>query len=186
MTQQPVTAVYLTAPATRIVTNELRTADHTTETGGILLGHHTHDTVTVHHAGTPGPAAVRTPTFFLRDLAHAQALADEAFANDGSVWVGEWHTHPTSRPIPSARDAATYGQLLNDPELGFHSVIAVIFARHAGRWEGAAWACRLGRIEPVRMQLSSSTVRRRKRVGRAATEHVVTHGGWQAARRDGA
>ncbi|MCL6738920.1 hypothetical protein [Streptomyces neyagawaensis] len=54
MTQQPVTAVHLTAQATRIVTTELRTADHTTETGGILLGHHTHDIVTVHYAGTPG------------------------------------------------------------------------------------------------------------------------------------
>ncbi|MFF9077951.1 Mov34/MPN/PAD-1 family protein [Streptomyces sp. NPDC014872] len=156
MTQQPVTAVHLTAPATRIVTAELRTADHTTETGGILLGHHTHDIVTIHHAGTPGPAAVRTPTYFLRDLAHAQALADEAFTSDGSVWVGEWHTHPASRPIPSARDAATYRKLLNDPELGFHSVIAVIFAPRAGRWEGAAWACRLGRIEPVQLQLSRS------------------------------
>jgi integrative and conjugative element protein (TIGR02256 family) len=157
MTQQPVTTVHLTAPATRIVTTELRTADHTTETGGILLGHHTHDIVTVHHAGTPGPAAVRTPNYFLRDLTHAQALADGAFASDGSVWVGEWHTHPTSRPIPSARDAATYRQLLNDPELGFHSVIAVIFAPRADGWEGAAWACRLGHIEPVHLQLSSST-----------------------------
>ncbi|MFE2472082.1 Mov34/MPN/PAD-1 family protein [Streptomyces mirabilis] len=156
MTQQPVTTVLLAAPAARIVTTELRTADHSTETGGILLGHHTHDTVTVHHAGTPGPAAVRTPTYFLRDLAHAQALADEAFASDGSVWVGEWHTHPTSRPIPSARDAATYRQLLDDPELGFHSVIAVIFTPCDGRWEGAAWACRLGRIAPVELRLSSS------------------------------
>ncbi|MEV6027773.1 Mov34/MPN/PAD-1 family protein [Streptomyces sp. NPDC052036] len=156
MTQQPVTTVHFTAQASRIVTTELRTSDHSTETGGILLGHHTHDTVTVHHAGTPGPAAVRTPTYFLRDLAHAQALADEAFARDGSVWVGEWHTHPASRPIPSARDAATYRKLLSDPELGFHSVIAVIFGPRAGRWEGAAWACRLGRIEPVQLQLSRS------------------------------
>ncbi|MEU9961226.1 Mov34/MPN/PAD-1 family protein [Streptomyces sp. NPDC050982] len=153
MTQQPVTTVHLTAPAARIITTELRMADHTTETGGILLGHHTHNTVTVHHAGTPGPAAVRTPTYFLRDLAHAQALADEAFASDASVWVGEWHTHPTSRPIPSARDAATYRQLLADPELGFHSVIAVILAPREHHWACAAWAARHGRITPVELRL---------------------------------
>ncbi|MFE8017907.1 Mov34/MPN/PAD-1 family protein [Streptomyces antibioticus] len=156
MTQQPVTTVHLTAPAAQVITTELRTADHTTETGGILLGHHTHNTVTVHHAGTPGPAAVRTPTYFLRDLAHAQALADEAFASDGSIWVGEWHTHPTSRPIPSARDAATYRQLLADPELGFHSVIAVILAPREHHWACAAWAARHGRITPVELRLDGT------------------------------
>ena len=31
MTQQPVAVVHLTAPAARVITTELRTADHTTE-----------------------------------------------------------------------------------------------------------------------------------------------------------
>ncbi|MET9904625.1 Mov34/MPN/PAD-1 family protein [Streptomyces sp. NPDC006446] len=156
MTQRPVATVHLTAPAAHVITTELFTADLTTETGGILLGHHTHHTVTVHHAGTPGPAAVRTPTYFLRDLGHAQALADRAFAADGSIWVGEWHTHPTSQPVPSARDTATYRQLLDDPELGFHSVIAVIFARHEHRWAGAAWAARHDGITPVELRLDGT------------------------------
>ncbi|UFQ99826.1 Mov34/MPN/PAD-1 family protein [Streptomyces sp. Go40/10] len=155
MTTEPVTAVHLTAPAARVITSELCTADHTLETGGILLGHHARDTVTVQHAGTPGPAAVRTPTYFLRDLAHAQALASVAFAADRSVWVGEWHTHPTGRPVPSARDTATYRGLLDDPELGFHSVIAVIFAAQQGRWTGVAWTCHSGRITPARLTISS-------------------------------
>ncbi|MFJ8010620.1 Mov34/MPN/PAD-1 family protein [Streptomyces fagopyri] len=153
MTQRPVATVHLTAQATHVITTELVTADHTTETGGILLGHHAHDTVTVHHAGTPGPAAVRTPTYFLRDLAHAQALADGAFAADGSIWVGEWHTHPTGQAVPSARDTATYQQLLDDPELGFHSVIAVILTRHEHHWVGVAWAARHDRITPVELRL---------------------------------
>lgn len=154
MIQQPVTAVQFTAQAAKVITTELRTADHSTETGGILLGHHIDDTVTVRHVGTPGPAAVRTPTYFLRDLTHAQALANEAFAADGSVWVGEWHTHPASRPIPSARDSSTYRQLLDDPELGFHTVIAVIFTPTDSRWIGAGWACHGGRITSVELRLS--------------------------------
>ncbi|MGI5192142.1 hypothetical protein ACQEVY_00510 [Streptomyces sp. CA-288835] len=44
MTQRPVTTVHLTAPAAHVITTELRTADYTTETGGILLGHHAQDT----------------------------------------------------------------------------------------------------------------------------------------------
>ncbi|MEV5480028.1 MULTISPECIES: Mov34/MPN/PAD-1 family protein [Streptomyces] len=139
MNPQPVTTVRLTPAAARTVATELRTADHATETGGILLGHHSADVVTIHHAGTPGPAAVRTPTYFLRDRAHAQMLADQAFAADGSVWIGEWHTHPTGRPIPSARDTATYQQLLGDPELGFTSVVALILAPRDGQWTGTAW-----------------------------------------------
>jgi integrative and conjugative element protein (TIGR02256 family) len=154
MTPQPVTAVLLTAPAARVITTELRTADHTTETGGILLGHHTRDTVTIRHAGTPGPAAVRTSTYFLRDLAHAQALADQAFTTDASVWVGEWHTHPTGPPAPSTRDTTTYRRLLDDPELGFHSIVALIFACREEHWAGTAWTYHGQRVTPVELTIS--------------------------------
>ncbi|MYZ39050.1 hypothetical protein GT002_29095 [Streptomyces sp. SID4917] len=154
MTPQPVTVVHLTVPAARVITTELRMADHTNETGGILLGHHTRDSVTVRHAGTPGPAAVRTPTYFLRDLAHAQTLADKAFTTDRSVWVGEWHTHPTGRPAPSARDTATYRQLLDDTELGFHSIVSLIFAYQEGRWTGTAWTFHSQRVTPVELTVS--------------------------------
>ncbi|MFG3149109.1 Mov34/MPN/PAD-1 family protein [Streptomyces sp. NPDC048243] len=153
MNSQPVTTVRLTAAAAHTITAELRTADHRTETGGILLGHHSADVVTIHHAGTPGPAAVRTPTYFLRDRAHAQTLADQAFAADGSVWIGEWHTHPAGHPAPSARDTTTYQKLLEDPELGFTSVVAVIFARGVGPWTGAAWAAQNGSVVPVALEL---------------------------------
>ncbi|WP_262705625.1 MULTISPECIES: Mov34/MPN/PAD-1 family protein [Streptomyces] len=140
MTPRPVTAVHLTEEAARVITDELRTADNSRETGGILLGHHVHDAMIVRHAGTPGPDAVQTPTYFLRDLAHAQ---------DHSVWIGEWHTHPTSRPIPSTRDATTYRQLLNDPELAFHSFIAVILGPRAPHWDMTAWTCHNNTIAQV-------------------------------------
>ncbi|WP_206310067.1 hypothetical protein [Streptomyces sp. A0592] len=50
-------------------------------------------------------------------------------------------TPPTSWPVPSARDAATYRQLLNDPELAFHSFIAVILGPRAPHWDIGAWTC---------------------------------------------
>ncbi|MFE5710128.1 Mov34/MPN/PAD-1 family protein [Streptomyces sp. NPDC056501] len=142
MMLQPVTAVHLTPQAARVISDELRTADSTRETGGVLLGHHTDDTVIVRHAGTPGPGAIQTPTYFLRDLEHAQITADRAYTQDRSVWIGDWHTHPSSRPIPSAQDAATYRQLLDDPELAFHSFIAVILSPRTSHWHMTAWACR--------------------------------------------
>jgi hypothetical protein len=41
----------------------------------------------------------------------------------------------------------------DDPELGFHSVIAVILARSERRWVGAAWTARYDRITPVELRL---------------------------------
>ena len=68
--------------------------------------------------------AVRQPTFFLRDLDQTQHLAVEAFAHDGSVWIGEWHTHPWSASVPSDRDLFTYA----DPDLHFVGIISLIVA----------------------------------------------------------
>ncbi|MFE8978837.1 MULTISPECIES: MPN domain-containing protein [Streptomyces] len=105
--------------------------------------------MTVQHAGTPGPEAVQTSTCFLRDRAHAQNLADHVYAQDHSVWIGEWHTHPTSRPVPRSRDAATYHQLLDAPELGFHRFIAVIVGPRGPHWDITAWTCRNNTIAQV-------------------------------------
>src|SRR5207244_1752276 len=82
--------------------------------------------VTIQHAGAPGLRAIRQPRFFLRDLAHAQLLADEAFKIDSSVWIGEWHTHIDIPAVPSERDLATYQDLLADPELSFDYFVTII------------------------------------------------------------
>jgi hypothetical protein len=48
------------------------------EIGGILVGRlHNGGMTEIRHAGNPGPVAVRQPTFFLRDLDHAQRLAEK-------------------------------------------------------------------------------------------------------------
>ncbi len=96
------------------------------EVGGLLLGHDigTHIRVTV--AGDPGPCARREPDWFLRDLAHARRLGDLAYAADGSVWLGEWHTHPRGPGQPSGTDLDTYRALLDDPDLGFERVVAIV------------------------------------------------------------
>jgi integrative and conjugative element protein (TIGR02256 family) len=123
------------------------------ETGGILLGHlHNGGTAEIRHAGDPGLVAVRQPTFFLRDLDHAQRLAEKAFTRDGSIWIGEWHTHPAAAPVPSDRDLDTYARLLADPDLDFQVVVSIILAGQ-GDWSdpvvACAWACYPERAEAV-------------------------------------
>jgi integrative and conjugative element protein (TIGR02256 family) len=104
------------------------------ETGGILLGwdNTTTSDICVSVAGGPGPHAQRRADFFWRDLAYAVRLGNEAYVRDGSVWVGEWHTHPRSLLRPSRRDLRTYRGFLEDPALEFEHFASVIVTSAAG------------------------------------------------------
>jgi len=95
--------------------------------------------------GGPGPNAQRRADFFCRDLAHAVRLGDEAYARDGSVWVGEWHTHPGAQVRPSRRDLRTYRGFLKDPALGFEHFAGIIVTSEDswGSVECAAWVVSL-------------------------------------------
>jgi integrative and conjugative element protein (TIGR02256 family) len=98
------------------------------ETGGILLGRGPapDGVIPIEIAGDPGPAADRRPNFFLRDLAHAEALANAAWERSRAIWVGEWHTHPTGGSQPSASDLSTYTHLLAASALDFEVFVSVI------------------------------------------------------------
>jgi integrative and conjugative element protein (TIGR02256 family) len=109
------------------------------ETGGILLGHD-RDGFTVIRAGGPGPQAVREPRFFLRDLDHAQHLADDAWKETSSQWIGDWHTHPDGAVHPSPADLRAIAEVLRDAALGLESFLAVIVVPLAGAgWSLHAW-----------------------------------------------
>lgn len=98
------------------------------EIGGILLGRgpEADGTVHVEQAGDPGPNAIRRPDFFLRDLEHARALADEAWDRSEAVWVGEWHTHLKASGHPSEADLRTYYRLLSATDLEFEVFVSII------------------------------------------------------------
>ncbi len=126
--------ITLTAPAMSVIADEARASTDGTETGGILLGTMEPDAIIVRHAGRPGPRAIRRPDFFQRDLQHARSFADQAFALDHSIWIGEWHTHLHASPRPSTRDLVTYQTLLSDPELAFDYFVAIILADNTNDW----------------------------------------------------
>lgn len=142
--------VVLGPQALQAIGEQLRAVDDGCETGGILLGHeHDDGTIAVRHAGGPGQGAVRTPSFFLRDRAHAQQLADDAYQRDGSIWVGDWHSHPRTPPVPSDLDLTTYRQLLADPDLRFAVFVALIIGTGPNGLTAAAWACTPARALPA-------------------------------------
>jgi integrative and conjugative element protein (TIGR02256 family) len=141
-----VTAALLTAQAAGKLAELAAAAADGRETGGILLGtdHGLAGPVIVRHCGDPGPDAIRRPAYFRRDLSHATAVAAEAAAADGSAWIGEWHTHKVGMPEPSTRDLRTYKMLLDDPQLAFARILAIIVLPDPeGSWQSPvlnAWS----------------------------------------------
>lgn len=118
--------IRLASGARTTISREAPRSADLTETGGILLGHDRGDHFLVTTAGGPGPHPVREARRFLRDLAYSKALADRAYRRDGSVWIGEWHTHPEGHPEPSDLDLTTYARHIEDPRLGFARFLTVI------------------------------------------------------------
>jgi len=120
------------------------------ETGGILLGRGPDHTgaIRVEQAGDAGPKAIRRPNFFLRDLKHARALADEAWERDGAVWIGEWHTHLEGSGDPSDADLDTYVRLLATADLQFDVFVSIISTPgEADGWDSPdlwPWVLELG------------------------------------------
>jgi integrative and conjugative element protein (TIGR02256 family) len=139
------TVLFTTDAAER--TADLAAAAHDgLETGGILLGtdHGLAGQIIVRRCGGPGPAAIRRRAYFRRDLAHAATVAADAAAADGSAWIGEWHTHGNAMSEPSDHDLRTYQKLLDDPDLVFARILAVIvLAGPGGNWRAPvpyAWS----------------------------------------------
>jgi len=118
--------VTLDSEAAGALSTESTASADGSETGGILLGNDAGGSLHVSVAGGPGPNAKRSPRRFLRDLEHARALADDAYNRDGSVWIGEWHTHPTGPAAPSGLDLVTYARHLADETLGFQRFLSLI------------------------------------------------------------
>jgi integrative and conjugative element protein (TIGR02256 family) len=132
--------VIISSTALTVIREEIQNTSPAVETGGILLG--TSDPLRVTVAGDAGPGAVRTPTFFLRDLDHAQHLAAVEAEHSGAQWIGEWHTHPTGPPHPSPADLATYLRLQHQPSGTLGSgVLSLIISPHAGSLALTAWVC---------------------------------------------
>lgn len=118
--------VAITPIALEALGRHVRAGGNGVETGGILLGHETPTAYHILVAGGPGPGAVRTPTSFNRDLAHAENLAEQAWQQHRAVWLGEWHTHVHVPPLPSETDLSSYLRHLDDVDLGFDHFISII------------------------------------------------------------
>jgi integrative and conjugative element protein (TIGR02256 family) len=143
------------------------------ETGGILLGTDDSQTITIRHAGGPGPKAFRETNRFLRDLAHAQKLAALAWATDRSQWIGEWHTHPSGNLRPSQYDLDAYSKHLHDPELGFNRFVSILVGHSpSGEVLMVPWVIDRKSARPVPATISGAAANAARSVSINSEEHI--------------
>lgn len=103
------------------------------ETGGILMGRIESATIIhVTHATGPGPNAVHTPTYFLRDTAYCAGILREYYDEFGVDYIGEWHSHVDLLRVPSGGDMCTLAGIMHDPDYDFEA-FAMLLAVKAGR-----------------------------------------------------
>jgi integrative and conjugative element protein (TIGR02256 family) len=92
------------------------------ETGGILVGQYSrrHNDAVVTHISKPPDDSKRGASFFIRGIKGLQQLLN-LFWKRKEYYLGEWHYHPFSHPIPSDIDnqqmiAFAQNKLLKCPE----------------------------------------------------------------------
>jgi integrative and conjugative element protein (TIGR02256 family) len=154
--QRGLPTVSITDVARRTIAGEATRSHDGLETGGILLGTDMVDRIVISRAGGPGPRAYRGTHAFLRDLAYARQLADAAWREEGTQWVGEWHTHPSGDLIPSELDLRSYLCHLYDTELRLDRFVAVIVGPVADAGVTAAtWLIEWQRVRLVPLAVTT-------------------------------
>ena len=158
MSNATLPTISITSVALKVITTEAQRSMDGLETGGILLGTDTPEGIFIRHAGDPGPNARRSPVTFLRDLRHAQQLAETAWREDRSQWVGEWHTHPMADLTPSSLDVDSYRRHLRDRDLRLDHFVAIIVAVPPGGRIGAAtWLIDRNWVRLVRLKTEGTS-----------------------------
>lgn len=97
------------------------------ETGGILIGCYSSDQVKayVHLATTPPKGSIQTSNTFYRNNAGLLDVLNKYWAED-KYYIGEWHYHPGSVPIPSHTDTNQMLQLSKNADLKCPEPILII------------------------------------------------------------
>jgi len=120
--------VLILRPELETLTQALRRSGHR-EIGGVLMAEHTgqnHFTVrevSVQRRGTLA-SFVRGLTDALSSI--RRFLTDTAHDYTRFNYLGEWHSHPSFEPFPSAQDDASMRQIVEDTRVGANFVVLLI------------------------------------------------------------
>ncbi len=113
------------------------------ETGGVLAGYIRPDTgaVVVTTAVGPGPNAHHAKSRFDPDGPwHEQQIAD-IYSRSGRLYtyLGDWHSHPCGRPMPSPLDHKTARHIAASPAARAPHPLMIIISQPDGSWSPTAY-----------------------------------------------
>lgn len=115
------------------------------ETGGMLLGYiaENNDPVITNLIGA-GPKAIHQTNYFLPDAEYQQHQLNTIFyETSGQVtYLGEWHTHPLSDPVPSGLDKQTLMRIAKAPESCIEQPLMMILGNGNKKWNAALFQSR--------------------------------------------
>jgi integrative and conjugative element protein (TIGR02256 family) len=95
------------------------------EAGGMLLATIEPDLVRVVQATEPAATDRRSRFAFIPTLGHQQRIIDKQFRS-GLHFIGEWHTHPELRPIPSSVDLRSMADCFRESRHQLASLVMLI------------------------------------------------------------
>lgn len=121
------------------------------EIGGVLMGEHVGPErfevrrITVQRLAGTFTSFIRLLEGLVRPL--ARFFQDTNHDYQRFNYLGEWHSHPSFKPVPSGRDENSMWQIVEDPEVGARFAVLLII-RLDGRetMEGTATVFAQGRL----------------------------------------
>lgn len=108
------------------------------EAGGILLGKAYTDRDEVLNITVPGPEDWRQRFGFIRRKRPAQRAIDTAWETSKGtlIYLGEWHTHPVPRPVPSGTDLRMIKRMLRTTVMEIDYLYLLIVGLGLDCWLG--------------------------------------------------
>jgi len=101
------------------------------ETGGVMAGWtNEKGNLFVTDVSGPGPKASQTATKFEKDIEYCQHYLDELYIQSlqKKVYIGEWHSHPSSNNNPSGIDIKSLSEIAIQKEYLTDTPIMIIFS----------------------------------------------------------
>ena len=101
------------------------------ETGGILAGQLDETgNIIITNVSDSGVHAIQTANKFEKDVAYCQQFLDDLYvqSNQKIVYVGEWHSHPSSNNNPSGTDIKSLSEIASQKNYLTQCPVMIIFS----------------------------------------------------------
>jgi integrative and conjugative element protein (TIGR02256 family) len=110
---------------------KLISEDPTIETGGLMAGVvDQNGDIRITHVSGPSPKATRSATKFEKDVEFCQQFLDDLYKSTKgkSVYVGEWHSHPSLNNNPSNTDIKSLTEIAHQKDYLTDCPVMIIYS----------------------------------------------------------